>query len=274
MRSIVHRFAAALAAVCFAGGAAAQTVPLSRLDLNVDGTVTTQDSFVLRQCFGKPASCDPRADFDDDGTIGLKDLNLLTAKLGARVPAPTTSIVTSNVVVSVDKPLVSVNETFVLKAALRGYNDSSPRYRWYLPDGTIVEGAQISRSIAAPGIYPVGLAVKLSDGTLIDSGTTVTVLQANGQAPAALRIPARPGDVDASGGITLLDAMRTYRFIAGANKALSQTQRDSADMDRDGTLSDEDARLRLPLKIEVHNSIIRRQIAAAPPTSVVRTAWG
>lgn len=34
------------------------------------------------------------------------------------------------------------------------------------------------------------------------------------------------------------------------------------------------ARLRLPLKIGVHNSIIRRQIAAAPPTSVVRTAWG
>lgn len=242
MRSIVHRFAVAFAAVCFAGGAAAQSVPLSRLDLNVDGTVTTRDSFVLRQCFGKPASCDPRADFDDDGTIGLKDLNLLTAKLGAKVPAPTTSIVTSNVIVSVDKPLVSVNETFVLKAALRGYNDASPRYRWYLPDGTVVDGAQITRSIAAPGIYPVGLAVKLSDGTLIESGTTVTVLQANGQPPAALRIPARPGDVDASGGITLLDAMRTYRFVAGANKALTQTQRDAADMDRDGTLSDEDAR--------------------------------
>lgn len=240
-----HRFirlASLLVGVVVAGAAAAQTVPLSRLDLNVDGTISTLDSFVLRQCFGKPAACDPRADFDDDGTIGLKDLNLLTARLGAAVPPPSSSILASNVEASVDKPIVAANEGFVLKAVLRGFNDPSPRFRWYLPDGTTADGAQVSRSLAAPGIYSVGLAVRLSNGAVIESGVTVTVLQANGQAPSALRIPARPGDIDASGGITLVDAMRTYRFVAGANKTFTQTQRDAADMDRDGTVSDEDAR--------------------------------
>lgn len=42
------RLASLLVGVVVAGAAAAQTVPLSRLDLNVDGTISTLDSFVLR----------------------------------------------------------------------------------------------------------------------------------------------------------------------------------------------------------------------------------
>lgn len=219
----------------------AQTLPLTRYDLNVDGVVSSLDAFELRKCYGKPAGCDPRADFDNDGTITVKDLSLLAANYGRKVP-PTAPLPATSLVVSVSKSIVKPGESFTLRAQLSGLPDATPVVRWYLPGNVIVQGAVVTRSLSAVALAPIDVTVQLSDGRLLTSGTMVTVTDVNGKPPAFLSLPDRLGDVDGSGSVTLIDAYRVYRQLAGVYTALDSTARNIADFDRDGKLTAADAR--------------------------------
>ena len=221
--------------------AAAQTLPPARLDLNVDRVVSPLDAFELRKCLNKAAGCDPRADFDDDGTITVRDLSLLSRSYGRTAPPPTTSILSTNLVASVSKSVVRPGESFTLNVEPRGFAGPAPRIRWYLPGDVVVEGSSVTRSLSTPGVVPIGVVARFSDGTVVETGLTVTVTETSGQAPASLRLPPRPGDIDNSGAVDLIDAYRLYRQLAGVSNRLDLAARNVADIDRDGKLTNLDA---------------------------------
>jgi subtilisin family serine protease len=61
-------------------------------DLNGDGLINPRDAMVLRQCMNAPASCNPTADFNDDGVINVADFKDLAAHYGQPLPTAGVSI--------------------------------------------------------------------------------------------------------------------------------------------------------------------------------------
>jgi subtilisin family serine protease len=67
-------------------------VNLVQLDLNGDKVINGKDIFMLRSCINQLPSCNPQADFNNDGIINLIDYKLIVASYGSNVPTINLSI--------------------------------------------------------------------------------------------------------------------------------------------------------------------------------------
>jgi PKD domain/Dockerin type I domain len=116
------------------------------------------------------------------------------------------------------------------------------QWHWTLSDGRELTGKSISVSFPAPGLYGAHLMATDQQGNVVHADTGVMVFDPATQAPPELGLPKQIGDIDGDGQITLKDAHKVSKH-AGRLELLTVDARPAADVDLDGKISQDDARL-------------------------------
>lgn len=116
------------------------------------------------------------------------------------------------------------------------------QWHWTLSDGRELTGKSISVSFPASGLYGAHLMATDQQGNVVHADTGVMVFDPATQAPPELGLPKQIGDIDGDGQITLKDAHKVSKH-AGRLELLTVDAKPAADIDLDGKISPEDARL-------------------------------
>ncbi|HEX5884640.1 MAG TPA: PKD domain-containing protein, partial [Pyrinomonadaceae bacterium] len=116
------------------------------------------------------------------------------------------------------------------------------QWHWMLSDGRELMGQSIAVSFPAPGLYGAHLTATDQEGNVLSTETGVMVFDPTTQAPPELGLPKQIGDTDADGLITLKDAHQVSKH-AGRLELLPADTEPAADVDLDGQVSPDDARL-------------------------------
>ena len=210
---------------------------LARFDLNGDGVISPLDAFVLSNCFGRPSSCNPQADFDNDGTIGPADLGLLTSQY-EQTAARSQLLVNA----SVDLSSGETGRTFSFSAKVVKSAGAAETFQWTTDDGRVFDGQEAKISFSTPGVREVVLRATSSNGASAEESVGVVVFDPDSIAPPELRLPDLPGDVDNNGKVTLRDAHLVSKHASGL-ESLSGDALKSAEVDFEQGVSSADAGL-------------------------------
>jgi hypothetical protein len=116
------------------------------------------------------------------------------------------------------------------------------QWHWTLSDGRELMGMSISVSFPSPGLYGAHLMATDREGNVVHAETGVMVFDPATQAPPELGLPKQVGDIDGDGLITLKDAHRVSKH-AGRLESLPDDAEPAADVDLDGRVTPDDARL-------------------------------
>jgi hypothetical protein len=142
----------------------------------------------------------------------------------------------------VDHPTGVLGTTFNFTGRVVDSTSPVEQWHWTLSDGRVLTGMSISVSFPAPGLYGANLTATDKEGNVVHAETGVTVFDPAAQAPPALGLPKQIGDIDGDGLITLKDAHRVSKH-AGGLESLSEAAEAAADVDLDGQVTQDDARL-------------------------------
>jgi PKD repeat protein len=143
---------------------------------------------------------------------------------------------------AVDRPTGLAGTTFKLSGELIRSSSPVGDWSWTLSDGRTFDGRTISVQFGAPGLYSATVTASNEEGFDASSQIGIVVFDPSTQAPPELDLPAKMGDVDGDGAITLADAHRIAKQASGL-ETLSADARKAADVDLDGKVTARDARL-------------------------------
>lgn len=190
-------------------------------DVPASAIVTSSDTFSVRQ---DRRFSTTEADF-------LWDISA--------TPEPTSSI---SVDVSASQTSGAAGTLFELAGDLVGTTEPVESWNWDLGDGRSATGQNPVVSYNDPGIYQVLGSATQADGDVYTAELGLVVFDPSQQTPALLDLPAKLGDVDGDGELTLADAFAAAQY-AGGLRSLSEAERDALELDFEGDVTVQDGLL-------------------------------
>jgi hypothetical protein len=247
-------------AVTLAPGAA---LPGKTVTVNITGQFTSFIKKMTRARFGEGVSVGGAA-AGDFGPVNVIDKIHATAEVtvvgsaaqGLRSVALETvaerlvqdgSFLVSTVIplaisADVDRTTGVLGTTFTFTGRVVQSPSPVEQWHWTLSDGRELTGESISVSFSSPGLYGAHLTASNEEGNVVQAETGVEVFDPTAQAPPELGLPKQIGDIDGDGLITLKDAYRVSKH-AGGLELLPPDAEPAADVDLDGVVTQDDARL-------------------------------